>query len=62
MTSDSIGPLNDDRPQNGGIEGVECGTIGAGTIAQAVARHLVAAGHRVVLSNSRGPSSLNEVV
>ncbi|ORB76496.1 NADP oxidoreductase, partial [Mycobacterium timonense] len=48
MTSDSIGPLNDDRPQNGGIEGVECGSIGAGTIAQDVARHLVAAGHRVV--------------
>ncbi|WP_459964660.1 NAD(P)-binding domain-containing protein, partial [Mycobacterium avium] len=41
---------------------MEYGTIGAGTIAQAVARHLVAAGHRVVLSNSRGPSSLNEVV
>ncbi|MCF6390958.1 NAD(P)-binding domain-containing protein [Mycobacterium sp. MBM] len=41
---------------------MECGTIGAGTIAQAVARHLVAAGHRVVLSNSRGPSTLNEVV
>ncbi|WP_197382762.1 NADPH-dependent F420 reductase [Mycolicibacterium mengxianglii] len=38
------------------------GTIGAGTIAQALARHLVTAGHRVVLSNSRGPSSLDEVV
>jgi predicted dinucleotide-binding enzyme len=41
---------------------VDCGTIGAGTIAQALARHLVTAGHRVVLSNSRGPSTLNEVV
>lgn len=41
---------------------MDCGTVGAGTIAQAVARHLVAAGHRVVLSNSRGPSTLNEVV
>jgi predicted dinucleotide-binding enzyme len=38
------------------------GTIGAGTIAQALARHLVAAGHRVMLSNSRGPSTLDEVV
>jgi 8-hydroxy-5-deazaflavin:NADPH oxidoreductase len=38
------------------------GTIGAGTIAQALARHLIAAGHRVMLSNSRGPSTLDEVV
>lgn len=38
------------------------GTIGAGTIAQALTRHLVTAGHRVVLSNSRGPSTLDGVV
>ncbi|UXA21054.1 NADPH-dependent F420 reductase [Mycobacterium sp. SMC-4] len=38
------------------------GTIGAGTIAQALARHLVTAGHRVMLSNSRGPSTLGQVV
>ena len=38
------------------------GTIGAGTIAQAVASHLVGAGQRVVLSNSRGPATLGEVV
>lgn len=38
------------------------GTIGAGTIAQAVSRHLVTAGHRVMLSNSRGPSTLADVV
>ena len=38
------------------------GTIGAGVVAQAVARHLVAAGHRVTLSNSRGPATLAEVV
>lgn len=37
------------------------GTIGAGTIAQALTRHLVTAGHRVVLSNSRGPSTLEGV-
>lgn len=38
------------------------GTIGAGTVAQAIARHLVTAGHRVMLSNSRGPASLDDVV
>ncbi|MET0402615.1 MAG: NAD(P)-binding domain-containing protein [Cystobacter sp.] len=38
------------------------GTIGAGTIAQALAHHLVSAGQRVVLSNSRGPSTLSELV
>jgi len=44
------------------MRNVNFGTIGAGTIAQAVARHLVAADHRVVVSNSRGPATLNEVV
>ena len=38
------------------------GTIGAGAIGQAIAGHLVAAGHRVVLSNGRGPDSLRGVV
>jgi predicted dinucleotide-binding enzyme len=38
------------------------GTIGAGTVAQALAHHLVTAGHRVMLSNSRGPSTLEGVV
>ncbi|MCA1189250.1 MULTISPECIES: NADPH-dependent F420 reductase [unclassified Saccharopolyspora] len=38
------------------------GTIGAGAIGQAIAGHLVAAGHRVVLSNGRGPASLRGVV
>jgi predicted dinucleotide-binding enzyme len=46
--------------ENGRI--VNFGTIGAGTIAQALSRHLVTAGHRVTLSNSRGPSTLDEVV
>ena len=31
------------------------GMIGAGTLAQAIAGHAVAAGHRVIFSNSRGP-------
>lgn len=34
------------------------GTIGAGTLAQAIAGHAVAAGHHVIFSNSRGPESL----
>ncbi len=38
------------------------GTIGAGTIAQALARHLVSSGNRVILSNSRGPATLGGVV
>ncbi|MCZ0975287.1 NAD(P)-binding domain-containing protein [Streptomyces albulus] len=38
------------------------GTLGAGTVAQAIARHAVAQGHQVVLSNSRGPASLSAVV
>lgn len=38
------------------------GTIGAGTIAQALGRHLVSAGRRVILSNSRGPATLGGVV
>ncbi|HEY2060548.1 MAG TPA: NAD(P)-binding domain-containing protein [Amycolatopsis sp.] len=41
---------------------MDFGTIGAGVIGQAVAAHLVAAGHHVVLSNSRGPASLGDVV
>lgn len=38
------------------------GTIGAGTVGQGIAGHLVAAGHRVVLSNSRGLASLRDIV
>src|ERR1700726_2329382 len=38
------------------------GTIGAGTIAQALARHLIAAGHPVTLSNSRGPDTLTDLI
>ncbi|WP_372666361.1 NADPH-dependent F420 reductase [Amycolatopsis kentuckyensis] len=38
------------------------GTIGAGTVAQAIAGHLVKAGHKVTLSNSRGPDTLLDVV
>jgi predicted dinucleotide-binding enzyme len=38
------------------------GAIGAGVIGQALAGHIVRAGHDVTLSNSRGPDSLTDVV
>ncbi|MFE6410022.1 NADPH-dependent F420 reductase [Streptomyces sp. NPDC057837] len=38
------------------------GTLGAGTVAQAIARHAIRHGHEVVLSNSRGPGSLAALV
>jgi hypothetical protein len=41
---------------------VNFGTIGAGVVGHAIAAHLVTAGHHVVLSNSRGPASLEDVV
>src|SRR6185295_1302299 len=41
---------------------MEIGTIGAGAFAQAVAKRTLKAGHKVKLSNSRGPDSLREIV
>ncbi|WP_219635264.1 NAD(P)-binding domain-containing protein [Nocardioides ungokensis] len=38
------------------------GLIGAGHIGSTVARLAVAAGHDVVLSNSRGPETLSDLV
>ncbi len=38
------------------------GSIGAGTIGQAVGRHVLNAGHDVIFSNSRGPESLAGLV
>lgn len=38
------------------------GIIGAGAMAQALAVRLLAGGHTVVLSNRRGPASLDDVV
>lgn len=38
------------------------GFIGAGKNATTMARHFLAAGHQVVLSNARGPESLTETV
>lgn len=41
---------------------MEIGTIGAGAFAQAFAKRALKTGHRVKLSNRRGPDSLREIV
>src|SRR6201981_3352095 len=41
---------------------MELGTIGAGDFAQAFAKRMLKSGHKVKLSNSRGPESLREIV
>ena len=41
---------------------MEIGTIGAGDFAQASAKRALTVGHKVKLSNSRGPESLREIV
>ncbi|MDX3853961.1 NADPH-dependent F420 reductase [Streptomyces sp. AK02-01A] len=41
---------------------MKIGTLGAGIVAQAVARHAIGHGHEVVLSNRRGPASLAGLV
>src|SRR5258707_14048690 len=41
---------------------MQIGTIGAGDLAQAVAKRAIRAGYEVKLSNSRGPESLREIV
>src|ERR1700745_1546938 len=41
---------------------MEIGTIGAGDFAQAFAKRWLKSGHKVKLSNSRGPESLREIV
>ena len=41
---------------------MEIGTIGAGDFAQAFAKRALKAGHKVKLSNNRGPQSLRETV
>jgi hypothetical protein len=38
------------------------GFIGAGVVAQTIARHVLPFGHEVLLSNSRGPDTLADVV
>src|SRR5467141_559898 len=41
---------------------MEIGTIGAGAFAQAFTKRPLKAGHKVKLSNNRGPDSLREIV
>lgn len=41
---------------------MKIGIIGAGSIGQAAARQIVNAGHEALLSNSRGPETLGEIV
>ena len=41
---------------------MDIGIIGAGSVAQAFARHALKVGHTINISNSRGPSTLGETV
>jgi 8-hydroxy-5-deazaflavin:NADPH oxidoreductase len=41
---------------------MEVGFIGAGNVTRTIGRHLINAGHTVVVSNSRGPETLGEFV
>jgi 8-hydroxy-5-deazaflavin:NADPH oxidoreductase len=41
---------------------MKIGFIGAGTVAQTLARHITGAGHQVWLSNSRGLETLSDIV
>jgi predicted dinucleotide-binding enzyme len=38
------------------------GIIGAGNIAQALAPHLLGAGHQLILSNTKGPETLQKII
>lgn len=41
---------------------MKIGFIGAGTVARSFGRHLITAGHTIVVSNSRGPETLTDFV
>src|ERR1700733_11160471 len=41
---------------------MKVGFIGAGTVARTFGRHLLTAGHTIVVSNSRGPETLADFV
>src|ERR1700721_2252164 len=41
---------------------MKIGFIGAGVVSQTISKHVLAAGHRVLLSNTRGPESLAQLV
>jgi hypothetical protein len=48
--------------QNGKEAVMKIGFIGAGNVTRTIGRHLINAGHTVVVSNSRGPQTLGEFV
>src|SRR5260370_37610708 len=58
------GKLSGSRPAPGTDRGtrMKIGIIGAGTVAQTIARHVLPLGHQVMLSNTRGPESLAPLV
>jgi hypothetical protein len=41
---------------------MKVGFIGAGNVTRTIGRHLIAAGHTIVVSNSRGPETLTDFV
>ena len=41
---------------------MQAGFIGAGNVTRTIGRHLINAGHTIVVSNSRGPETLGEFV
>ena len=41
---------------------MKIGFIGAGTVTGTFGRHLITAGHTIVVSNSRGPETLTDFV
>jgi 8-hydroxy-5-deazaflavin:NADPH oxidoreductase len=41
---------------------MKVGFIGAGNVTRTIGRHLLNAGHTIVLSNSRGPETLADFV
>src|ERR1700729_3943799 len=41
---------------------MQIGFIGAGTLTKTFGRHLINAGHQIVVSNSRGPDTLTRLV
>ena len=41
---------------------MKIGFIGAGVVAQTISKHVLAVGHRVLLSNTKGPDSIAPLV
>ena len=41
---------------------MKIGFIGAGTVTKTFGRHLISAGHTIIVSNSRGPETLSDFV